>query len=103
MDDKERVERVKMVKSTGMAITVLLVVLSACMIFLGTAISEPGEIRFTLLMISAGAGVLAAVFVLLTFWRVEKLKSRRTLFIGAACMTLSVAAMLTLALVSLLT
>lgn len=102
MDDKEREERVKMVKTTGAAVAVLLTVLSVSLIFLGASVSEPGETKFTLLIISAGAGILAAILVMMTFWRIEKIKSRRSLVIGAVCMMLSIAVMLTLALVSLL-
>lgn len=103
MDDEERAERIKLVKMTGVAVALILTVLSACLIFLGTSISEAGENRFTLLMISAGAGILAAVSVVMTFLRIEKMKSRKSLVIGGACIMVSVAAMLVLALVSLLT
>lgn len=102
MDDKERAERIKLVKTTGVAIAVVLTVLSACLIFLSMSVSQPGETRFTLLIISAVAGILAAVSVMMTFWRIEKIKSRKSLIIGSACIMVSVAAMLTLALVSLL-
>lgn len=102
MDDKERAERVKMVKMTGMAIAVLLAVLSVSMIIMGVTISQPGENKFTFLMISGGAGILAVVSVIMTFLRIEKIKSRKSLIIGSACIMASVAAMLTLALVSLL-
>lgn len=86
-----------------MAIAVLLAVLSVCMIFMGVTISQPGENKFTLLMISGGAGILAVVSVIMTFWRIEKIKSRKSLVIGSACIMVSVAVMLVLALVSLLT
>lgn len=102
MTEEERNEQIKLVKITGIVIMVIMGLLSASMIILGMSISKAGERRFTLLMISAGAGILTVILSGLTFLRIDRIKSRGALMTGGACTLVSIAVMLATALVSLL-
>lgn len=102
MTEEERKEQINLVKVTGIVIMVIMGLLSVSMVILGMSISKAGERRFTLLMMSAGAGALTVILSGLTLLRVDRIKSRRALMIGGACMLVSIVVMLVLALVSLL-
>lgn len=101
MTEEERREQIKFVKTTGIAVMAIMTLLSAVIVFLGILISEPGERRFTMLMISAGAGILSVISSGLTFLRIDKIKSRGALVAGVVCMSVSITVMLILALIGL--
>ena len=102
MTEEERREQIKLIKAMGIAVMAIMTLISAGLAVLGILTSEPGASRFTMLMISAGAGVLSAAASGLTFLRIDKIKSRGVLTAGVACMFVSIAVMLIFALKALL-
>lgn len=102
MTDEELKERIKLCKMSGTVIIVVAMLFAASMVVLGATLSEPGQSRFTMLMISAAGGALTALFAGLTFLRINRLKSRKSLNLGYAGLIVSVLVMIVMALVSLL-
>ena len=102
MEDEEREMQIKSVKITGIVVMAVMILMSISLVVLGATFFSTDIKRFVLFIVSAGAGVITAAATGLTLVRVDKLKSRKSLMIGGACMLLSIIAMLVLALIALL-
>lgn len=102
MTEEERAERINLIRGTGIVVMVVMALMSMCMVIMGVTVSSVGESRFTMFMLSAGAGALTVIATGFTLLRIDKIKSRGGLMAGGACMIVSILAMLILALIALL-
>ena len=102
MDDEERKEQIKLVKTAGIAVAVIMLVLAASIIVLATTLSSAGERQFILLMISAGLCVVTAVLAVFALVRIAKVKSRKAWLVCCIGMLAALPAMMVTAVASLI-
>lgn len=101
-EQEERNMQIKSVKLTGIVVMAAMGLLALSLVVLGVTISAQYPKRFAFLITAAVFGLLTALATGLTLLRVDKLKSRKSLAIGGACMLLGLVAMLTFAIIGLL-
>lgn len=97
---EEREQAIKLCHRMGIVIAAVCLLLSAMLVFVGVKVIYEAD-RRSLMMIAAGCGVLAAAFAGILFLRLEKLKTRRQIYLLSAELALSLLGVLALSVIAI--